>query len=223
MSGAGMLADERGPDGIPYKSDYDRMAPEPKSLFKVYSIVFVLPTLIGTAVAVPILLFYPRKAYKSINVLADFELGPVYLVIWVLKYFILLINANLGTARRRTKVNVPDQHVYQVYGGPAAGSFVMMADDGDMGKFNRAQRALQNLMEQLPMLLVELLLVGFVFPWEVMAIAILWGMARLKGATGYTEDRKARMKGNMASMVLGGVLDGMLVVSGVEAVRLAFQ
>merc|ERR1712151_435489 len=74
----------------------------------------------------------------------------------------VMINANLGTARRKTGCNVPDQHVYKVMDST---SLVVMDCEGANGDFNRAQRAHANLGEVLPTFLVAFLMVGYVFPW----------------------------------------------------------
>jgi len=218
MSSDGLLT-QRGPDGIPEKSDYDGFAPEPKNLFVIYTSFMLVFASLGVALGLALLFFvHERKQSERFQFICRFDLGPLYVGLFICKVCFQLINANLGTARRRTKVNVPDQHVYQVFGGPADKSLVMMVEEGDLGKFNRAQRGLANLGEYLPLFVAEMLLAGFVFPWEVMVITILFSCARLLGAIKYTADRKARMTGNMLGMVMMGLLDGLLLVVGVKAI-----
>mmetsp|Transcript_62925 Transcript_62925/g.174076 ORF Transcript_62925/g.174076 Transcript_62925/m.174076 type:complete len:135 (+) Transcript_62925:2-406(+) len=130
-----------------------------------------------------------------------------------------MISANMGTARRACKVNVPDQHVYRVYGGAADGAVVLMDTEGAFGAFNRAQRSLANLEEYLPLFLVEVLLVGFVFPALVGALTVIFGAARLMGAFGYTRGAKERMAGNIIGFLSNGLLDGLLGFLGVVTLR----
>jgi len=66
---------------------------------------------------------------EKITLLAEYELGFVYISIFAMKFFFQMVSANMGTARRTTRVNNPDQHIYRVYGGPANGSTVLMDCD----------------------------------------------------------------------------------------------
>mmetsp|Transcript_116130 Transcript_116130/g.335394 ORF Transcript_116130/g.335394 Transcript_116130/m.335394 type:complete len:225 (-) Transcript_116130:132-806(-) len=220
MASSGALL-SRGPDGVPLRSDYDAMCPEPKSLFKLYTGMFIVFAGFGVGAGLVLWNFAPsHKASDKVSLLADYELGAIYIGVFFLKYMFQMISANMGTARRACKVNVPDQQVYRVYGGgPADGALVMMETEGKFGEFNRAQRALANLEEYLPIFLTEVLLVGFIYPVLVCALTVIFGCARLKGAFGYTRGAKERMVGNMIGFLMNGLLDGLVVFIGVVAIR----
>ena len=106
-------------------------------------------------------------------------------------------------------VHPPDQQVYQVKG--AEGSklgYVLMDYDGDNGKFNRSQRAIQNYNETYPQALIYIVLAGFVYPREVMVLAGIYSFTRLTYAVGYTSSVDGR---------LGGFIISNLVIHALES------
>eukprot|EP00972_Heterocapsa_arctica_P001309 191204-Heterocapsa_arctica.AAC.1 len=68
--------------------------------------------------------------------------------------------------------------------------------DGAHGEFNRGQRALASLEEQLPLFLVQFAFVGFVCPALVAVCAFGFGAARMKAAVGYVKSAKDRISGS---------------------------
>merc|ERR1719161_1509856 len=163
----------------------------------------------------------PEASVKKVETLASLSLGPLYLGYGALQLFILQINANLGMARRPTGCNVPDQHIYTVK--KQDGSVVLMESEGMYGRFNRAQRALQNTNEVLPSYLANFFSVGYVFPWLTSGITVLWGMLRMKGAFDYTDERNSRQGGNLPAMLLMGILQGLGLAIGARALMLELK
>merc|ERR1711904_420662 len=131
---------------------------------------------------------------KRLDVIAEYGLGPLYLVLVCFFYTFQMMSANMGMHRRETRVNNPDQHAYRAYapGQPWDNTMVLMNDEGSFGKFNRGQRALANFEETLPLFLAEAMAAGVVFPWIVMVMGIVACLGRLKGAVDYSSDRRAR-------------------------------
>eukprot|EP00446_Apocalathium_sp_SHHI-4_P061209 CAMPEP_0177424038 /NCGR_PEP_ID=MMETSP0368-20130122/72223_1 /TAXON_ID=447022 ORGANISM="Scrippsiella hangoei-like, Strain SHHI-4" /NCGR_SAMPLE_ID=MMETSP0368 /ASSEMBLY_ACC=CAM_ASM_000363 /LENGTH=219 /DNA_ID=CAMNT_0018894165 /DNA_START=73 /DNA_END=728 /DNA_ORIENTATION=+ len=151
--------------GIPLKSDYPEGLPVP-ALYAIFTTVF---TAICLGIAFAIYKFGSTEKYdKKIEVLTAYDLGWVYLVMFAVKLGMFGININLGVARKAAKVNVPDQHVYKVHtpGDASPLGFVLMESEGDLGRFNRAQRAYMNYLESAPLFFVYVLLAGFVFPFQ---------------------------------------------------------
>jgi len=213
---ASKLLEGRGADGIPLKSDYDSMAPAPQSLFVLYTNFFLVFSMFGVAAGVGLFYFTESPLmHKKIEIVKEFGMGPLYIALFFLKFVFQMVNANMGTTRRETKVNNPDQHIYRVYGGASDGSIVLMDLEGAHGRFNRGQRALANLEEYLPLFLVNFAFVGFVAPTLVAVITVLFGLARLKGAIAYVESAKDRTSGNLASFLMMGLIDGMALFIGV--------
>lgn len=200
--------------GIPLKSDYPSL-PVPA----LYSVMTSIALAVGLGIAYAVYAFGARDKYDAkIDLLAGYDLGWVYMGLFVIKIFQLFININLGMSRKAAKVNVPDQQVYKVGGDGAPQGYVLMELEGDLGRFNRAQRALQNYIEGLPIFLAFAVFVGFVFPFPAFVLIVLFMASKTAYAVGYTKDAKSRMKGGMISMICSEVLQGLLLVAGVKAI-----
>ena len=179
----------------------------------VFQLVFSLPGIIGAIVAVKQNSFVQER----VNTIASMSFGPLYLAVIFMKAGLIFMQASLGNARRDSGVNVPDQHAYKVVGGNADGSLVLMDDTEPFGRFNRAQRAVQNHMEQVFPMVLEFLLGGYVFPWTTAALASGWAALRCYGALLYAGDRQARVKGNIPATLCTGSLGGLVVTIGIFA------
>lgn len=92
---------------------------------------------VGAAgLAVAYFIIYPSEpaADAKIATLSSLGLGYTYLGAFAIKLGLLVMGINLGTARVAAKVEVPDQHCYQVKG--AEGSKLgcvcawLLVDDG---------------------------------------------------------------------------------------------
>ncbi|CAE8616522.1 unnamed protein product [Polarella glacialis] len=207
------------------ESDYNKMGMGSANLYVVYpmfGLVFSVPGIIGACSS----LFWASNpsTRAKVSTLANNSMGPLYISLFFYRMFQTMINANLGTARRACAINVPDQQVYKVVGGAADQSLVLMDDEHALfGPFNRAQRALQNLNENLPLLMADFLLTGFVFPWSTSLCAAFNGLFRYIGAVGYTRDRNERTKGNMTAGLFLGAIQGMSMTIGAYATYLELK
>eukprot|EP00928_Gymnodinium_smaydae_P061581 TRINITY_DN45626_c0_g1_i1.p1 TRINITY_DN45626_c0_g1~~TRINITY_DN45626_c0_g1_i1.p1 ORF type:complete len:244 (-),score=51.55 TRINITY_DN45626_c0_g1_i1:96-749(-) len=206
-------------------SDYKKMGMGEANLYLVYAAfgqVFALPGIVGACVA----LFGVKSeaARGKVETLAAAGAGPLYLGWWFLKLLTTQVAASLGTSRRSTGVNVPDQHVYKIVDGSAEGSMVLMDDSAANGRFNRAQRAYTNLVsEVIPPFLGDFLLAGFVFPWTTALLTSAFGCFRLKGALDYADERTKRMTGNMTANICASGLAGIVLTSGAYATYLELK
>ena len=209
--------DEVDAQGIPLKSSYDAMPLPVPVLYSVFTLVFMA---IGQGLAYPMYSTDPRFETK-IGLLAIHGLGWIYIGLVILhRGSTYGIGSVLGSARKAAKVNVPDQHVYSVYtkpGQPKLG-YVLMEKEGAIGRFNRAQRALQNYLESAPFVLAFFLLSGFVCPFPAFCLACFYAAARIVSAIGYTHSPNGRMAGNMLGMLTMTVMEALVLVAGVKAV-----
>eukprot|EP00434_Breviolum_minutum_P011948 symbB.v1.2.010533.t1/scaffold641.1/size177546/7 len=188
----------------------------------MFQLVFSLPGIIGAGVAFSGMVGKSSATGKA-EELAKLSFGPLYLSMMLVKMCISIALGSLGTHRRASGVNVPDQHVYKVVGGSASGAMVLMDEDGAFGNFNRAQRGVQNIFEQTFPFAIETVLSGYVFPWTTAACFGLFAMFRAYGAVLYAGDRMARMKGNLPAGLASGTISGLVFMSGIYATRLEFK
>lgn len=197
--------------------------PEGFKISVMYSVFTTVFLVLGSAIAFGLSFFTFEKYQQGLHFLADRDLGFLYLGIFPVKIGMLLININLGSARKESKVNVPDQQVYKVHtpAGQDPLGYVLMEQDGVIGQFNRAQRALMNQMEALPLFLFSFVLAGFVCPKQTFVVGTIWMILRVVYAVGYTRSASSRVAGGMLSNLLLAILDGFVIVAGIQAIVIA--
>ena len=91
--------------------------------------------------------------------------------------------------------------------------------EGNNGRFNRAQTAIQNYNETFPQVLVYIVFAGFVYPKEVMVLTGVYSTARVISAVGYTSSTSGRMGGFMLSNFTVTSLESLV---GMIAYKLLF-
>merc|ERR1719296_302685 len=119
--------------------------------------------------------------------------------------------------RKEGRVENPDQYVYEVVGKPEL-PYVRLVHSGPLGRFNRAQRAINNSREYFAFLLVQSLLAGFVYPQAVFLLSAVYLYARHVYTKRYIEQRETRIPANVLSLLLGQeVLKGMVLLTGIQS------
>lgn len=210
---------ERDAKGIPLKSPY----PEGTSVTLLYSVMTIIITAIGTAIAYFSSYFTESNieiANSKIAIISQYDLGWLYLGIFLVGKLTLPIQISLGSARKASKAGLPDQHVYKVMGtseGSSKLGYVLMENDGVHGAFNRAQRALQNYHENFPGVVVQYLAASFVFPRNAFICMMIWQISSCIGAVGYKNDVKGRMKGRLPSYFALSTLSGMVLIVALKS------
>ncbi|CAJ1361533.1 unnamed protein product [Effrenium voratum] len=102
-------------------------------MFPTFTAAFTIPGILGGVAA----FYHKSSAVQKVELVADYSLGPLYVAMFLVRIIFSFIQSNLADARRNTGINVPDQHAYKVVTGSAAGSLVLMDDEGAFGRFNR--------------------------------------------------------------------------------------
>ena len=158
------------------------------------------------------------SADTQIGILAEHNLGWLYLGIFLLKLLQVPIGTILGEARKASKAAVPDQHVYRVMGSEGSKfGYVLMETDGVHGAFNRAQRALMNYHEVFPTLALQYVAASWVFPFEAFVCVTVWAATRCLGAVGYKSTAEARFNGVMPGLIAMCAIQGMVMIVAVKA------
>jgi len=174
-------------------------------------------------------------ALKACGATATIDAKFVFLTTWDLGYP-LLATYLLGTGRQRIMVNAnaaragarvdrPDQHVYKimdkhkVLGQPADKMpFVLMANTGWQGKFNRAQRGAFNTDEALPQVLVSTAVSGAIFGPVIVPLVLLPLYGRVKFALDYTEAASKRGAGLLPAFLGEAWIAGLVLFAAVKAI-----
>eukprot|EP00931_Biecheleriopsis_adriatica_P115765 TRINITY_DN91519_c0_g1_i1.p1 TRINITY_DN91519_c0_g1~~TRINITY_DN91519_c0_g1_i1.p1 ORF type:complete len:214 (-),score=37.43 TRINITY_DN91519_c0_g1_i1:79-720(-) len=212
MSSDPLLQPEVDDRGIPVKSDYPDV-PIP-ILYAGFNTTFLA---ISLGIGFMVYSFGATQKYDAkIAVLKDYDLGWFYLGFVMIKLGSLMINLNLGMARKEAKVNVPDQQVYKVHDGGKG--YVLMEKEGVIGRFNRAQRAYMNFLETAPIMIGYFMLSGWVFPFPTFVCATMFSLCRVMSAVGYTRSAKERLGGNITGAISMAVMEAFVLIAGFKAV-----
>ena len=98
--------------GIPLKSSY----PDGVSVAVLYSVMTTIITAIGIAIAYFSSYYTDAKvaaANSKIAIISEYNLGWLYLGLFLVRILTLPINISLGKARKESKAGLPNQHVYK--------------------------------------------------------------------------------------------------------------
>merc|ERR1719469_1263821 len=170
---------------------------------------------VGVLIALGIYNFGTKERYdQRIDVLRSNDVGWLYLSAFILRLGFLAIGINLGNARKASKVGLPNQQVYKVYtpsGAPQLG-YVLMEEEGEIGAFNRAQRAFQVYLENAPQNFLYFVLAAFVFPFPCFVLTSLYAFFRAWAAVGYTSSTAGRGKGSMFGGFAALTAEGMVLI-----------
>jgi hypothetical protein len=135
----------------------------------------------------------------KLKFLQEYGLQYLYFAVYMIYLTRLPLVANVNGARAPTRLDRPNQHIYQVVG---SNNLVLMANDGVNGRFNRAQRAISNMDEGMPLFLVNTLLVAPIFG-EVVCFFLLpmYTFGRITFARDYKDSLNGRFSAFWYSMV----------------------
>ena len=148
-----------------------------------------------------------------------YDLEYVYLAVYLIGMGRVYLSINANAMRAGARVDRPDQQVYKVMdpNGKSNAPYVLLANVGWAGKFNRAQRAAFNTDEGMAKVLVETILVGCVFG-PIIAVTSLLGVCfRIKYALGYTEAPKSRRTGIQLVRLVEGCHSGLVLLIAIKA------
>ena len=155
-----------------------------------------------------------RELQSKFDFIREYELTYVYVAIFMVYMTRLVMVRNANGARGPTRLDRPDQHIYQVVG---TDQIVLMATQGAAGRFNRAQRAIFNMDESLSTFLICILLVAPVFgPLVCFFFIPMYSYGRILCAEEYKRDVNARSGGFMYAMIAE---HGLAALVGVIAIQ----
>eukprot|EP00927_Polykrikos_kofoidii_P084967 TRINITY_DN9114_c0_g2_i1.p1 TRINITY_DN9114_c0_g2~~TRINITY_DN9114_c0_g2_i1.p1 ORF type:complete len:250 (-),score=17.82 TRINITY_DN9114_c0_g2_i1:105-854(-) len=191
--------------GLPYLTRDSKNKSWSQSI-TMFVVLNILPLMMGALIACAI--YLPNQSLyndrmRRLNFPSDvgteggsptnMGLGYLYIALFVFAILTRILNliptlwksqvmpGNAGNLRSNLaiyKVNVP--------AGSASLPAVVMDEDGDVGKYNRANRALHHFNENSLPVGLNIVAVGLIFGLPVMIIAILYAISRIWYQIGYT-------------------------------------
>lgn len=197
------------------------------SVFNPLPLSFIaIPVTIGVAVALAIHQFVEKEeADKRIEALGS-NAGCLFLAAILFSRMTLKLNfgpmdykkkimlgksGNLRTNMAIYKPLKPDGET------DAAAPAVVMVADGDVGKYNRANRSLAHFTENVPSTLFMLFCVGPIFPAATLGIVAVYAYGRVSHQNGEAEKYGAHGLGFLFSVLANSVLEGLCWVAAAQS------
>mmetsp|Transcript_33833 Transcript_33833/g.58046 ORF Transcript_33833/g.58046 Transcript_33833/m.58046 type:complete len:278 (+) Transcript_33833:84-917(+) len=198
------IAEDKKPDGATF-------------LLVVAPMMVAVPASIGLGMAFAMFTFGTTAYYESrIELVVQWDMHYAYLAAALVGMAVRLIN--MYPMRYKSAIMKGDSenlrsnmYVYKAIGPDAAEHHVVFDDDGDVGKYNRANRSLHHMVENHAIILASLVLGSFVFPAQTLACTAIWGGGRLLHQTlyaagGYGKHAFGFLLAFMSSICLEGLL-----------------
>jgi uncharacterized membrane protein YecN with MAPEG domain len=156
-------------------------------------------------------------AMSRVDKLGDFALAFVSIVAVVIAY--QLVNVVALQQRFLAKVSPPTQYVYQSVKSDRSEALIL-ASEGVVGSFNRAQRSAANMRETLPLNVLMLIAATLICPRTATVLAIVYAIARVLNSLGMTAAFSLRFPGFFLGEVLvPALLRGALLRAAVRAIE----
>ena len=89
---------------------------------------------------------------------------------------------------------------------------VLFENEGVVGKYNRANRSLTHMVENMGSMLGGFMLAGSVFPFPVFMCACFWSAGRVVHQTGYTSGYGGHGLGFLISTLAQVTLEGLVIL-----------
>ncbi len=126
---------------------------------------------------------------------------------WVIYFPFAIKNSMKLQANMRANM-----YIYAMAGEDAMPNKIVLDEDGVIGKYNRASRSMQHMMENLITFLPCVLLGGVIAPFPVFVCCMLFGIGRFMHQTGYVQKYGKHGAGFGVSSVAAGIAQGLMFV-----------
>ena len=161
-----------------------------------------------------------RTVGAKLQLIADHDLQWVYFAVWIIGLGRSRLMVNANAMRAGARLDRPDQHIYRTMDQQTRGQdvpYVLMANTGSAGRFNRAQRGVFNTDESMPLLLMNTLLAGAAFGGIVMALGLIVCYGRVTFGLSYTEAKSKRGKGLMLAFLGEAWMGGLVLFAALAS------
>lgn len=195
---------------------------------KVLAFFFILPAAIGFGIAYGIdslvNLTNPASYNSKIQTLSDLDLHYACFSVFLFSRLVAWINNYPGIYKSRIMLRNSgnlraNMFIYKQVGGQPGP--IVMETEGDVGKYNRANRSMNHFMENLGGMLLCFPLAAFCFPLPSMLLMIVFALGRVLHQTGYTNKGYGGHGLGFGFSQLGSLtVDGLVLLAGIKAALL---
>ncbi|GMH46865.1 hypothetical protein TrRE_jg12912 [Triparma retinervis] len=106
-------------------------------------------------------------------------------------------------------------YIYQMVdapGAPGSKNSIVFQNDGAAGEYNRSNRSLHHMVENMGAMLLGVPLAGYVFPFPTFVSSLVWAVGRVWHQVGYASGYGSHGGGFMFATLATNAVEGMLLV-----------
>lgn len=191
-NGEPLIPEAKGPDGLPLLDAKEKAEGSAKSV-KFICIMQVVTILIGFGIAEATYFFGSKAAYDNkISLVKDYELGWAFLGAYIFAKTAAILNMYpmiyKSQIMRGKSGNVrANMYIFKMIGDKAVPGAVVLEEDGDIGRYNRANRSMHHFAENAFGMALGFFPASFIFPFPAFVCMCLFAVGRIMHQTGYAK------------------------------------
>mmetsp|Transcript_15846 Transcript_15846/g.18238 ORF Transcript_15846/g.18238 Transcript_15846/m.18238 type:complete len:221 (-) Transcript_15846:14-676(-) len=192
--------------------------------------ILLIPLALGTALAFALRTIDNANSYReTITSLVSADKHWTYLAVVVFGRTLTFLNLFPTGFKSHLKGNLRSNPFFYTVRDCTGekddnDTIVSFIEDGDIGKYNRANRSIHHMVENFGAFLIGTVLVGDVFPKSVFVLVCIFSLGRVLHQVGYTTRYGGHAAGFLLSIVLANsMMEGfclLIFLDGVGAVSL---
>eukprot|EP00005_Dracoamoeba_jomungandri_P003697 CAMPEP_0174251728 /NCGR_PEP_ID=MMETSP0439-20130205/1461_1 /TAXON_ID=0 /ORGANISM="Stereomyxa ramosa, Strain Chinc5" /LENGTH=224 /DNA_ID=CAMNT_0015332125 /DNA_START=54 /DNA_END=728 /DNA_ORIENTATION=- len=215
-----------GPNGLP-DMDKNEKAAGASSGRKALVLLSFIPLLIGFGIAYAVYKFGSTGAYdRKILTIIGNELHWGYLAALIFARLVSFVNLypmiyKAMVMRSKSGNLRANMYIYKHIGDQAVPGAVVFEEEGEVGKYNRANRSMNHFVENMGGFMVSLPFTAFAFPFPTFVLSVLFFVGRVLHQMGYTNKGYGGHALGFAFALLATVSsEGLLLVVALKAFAL---
>merc|ERR1740124_315295 len=212
----------------------DNKPEAPAEEIKVNYVVMTLATLvplgIGFGIASAIYSYGNKSLYQEkITAVSSDESYWVFLGLVVFGRMIAFVNLVPASYKKDLQGNIRSNPFFYKKinndddgkgssSSSSSSEMVVFAEEGNIGKYNRANRSIHHMVENFGGFVAGIVLAGSVFPFPTFVLACLFSLGRILHQIGYTKKYGGHAPGFLISVVIATpTLEGLLLLVFLKA------
>lgn len=97
------------------------------------------------------------------------------------------------------------------------GKYVTFVEEGNVGKYNRANRSLHHMIENFGVVVAGIYATSQVFPFPTFVLTVIFGIGRILHSIGYTKGYGTHAPGFMLATIATASIEGMCLFVALKA------